>query len=51
MGIYTKQKPLKVERKLGLKKFDKDLPFNAKDGPFLSKNEIKDLLFKNDILV
>ena len=33
-----------------IKKFDMNLPFNSKFGPFLSKNEIKDLLFKNNII-
>lgn len=33
-----------------LKKFDKSIPFNSKDGPFLSKMEIKDFLINNKII-
>lgn len=33
-----------------IKKFDKSKPFDSKKGPFLSKDEIKKFLFKNNIL-
>ena len=33
-----------------LKKFDSSEPFNSRDGPFLSKNEIKEFLRKNNII-
>ncbi|MEE9379277.1 MAG: polysaccharide biosynthesis protein [Candidatus Lokiarchaeia archaeon] len=33
-----------------IKKFDKSKPFNSKNGPFLSKKEIKEFLIKNNII-
>jgi len=33
-----------------IKKFDLSKPFNTKDGPFLSKKEIKEFIIKNKIL-
>lgn len=33
-----------------IKKFDQSKPFNTKDGPFLSKKEIKEFIIKNKIL-
>ena len=33
-----------------IKKFDSNKPFNSKDGPFLSKTEIKEFLIKNNII-
>lgn len=34
----------------GVKQFDKNKPFNSKDGPLLSKKQIKDFLIKNKVI-
>jgi FlaA1/EpsC-like NDP-sugar epimerase len=39
------------EKYPNIKKFDNNLPFNSNDGPFLSKEEIKEFLYKKNILL
>jgi hypothetical protein len=34
----------------GIKKFDSSKPFNSIEGPFLSKEEIKDFLIKQKVI-
>ena len=33
-----------------IRKFDRSKPFNSKDGPFLTKNEINELLKKMNLI-
>lgn len=43
-------KELDLKKFNDLKKFDKSKPYNSKEGPFLSKLELKDFLIKNKVI-
>ncbi|MFX1277691.1 MAG: polysaccharide biosynthesis protein [Promethearchaeota archaeon] len=48
--ITEVSKHLDLTKYPNIKKFDKTKPFNTKEGPFLSKKELKDLLINNTII-
>ena len=43
-------KLIELEKFPDIKKFDKIKTFISKDGPFLTKSEIKEFLIKNNII-